>query len=550
MAASSAIALSVAKCIEVERGSESRFIELQLGLEDLETGERLITLGGIWDKRERRYVGNTRAGETVIRVQPAQIEAARWLCEWFRRFAEYQEGKCAGDADADAVWRDFGRVFSVLFHGGRRAGKSHLACAALVMYAIMVPGSLCWAVSPREKETEELRTALVRMLPGKWYRYVKEDLTFTLANRSRITLRSGYKADNLKAGGLGMALYNEGQKMDEKGFIQLRGAVSDSGALTLITANPPDRPIGRWIEDFVSDVRAAKRRSARTFFFDWRKNPFIERESLDAIADETDGKTFAREILGEFVPIGDVVFHAWSDRASIREVPEGFRDITREFTKRILGRTYDHVVGCDFDKVPHLAGAVFKVYEKPAELDDVAELTEIPSGVPLYWVVNEAIVELSDEDGLVDALEDLGLDPSTTAVIADASGEYQDVERTRGKSSWDWLRARGWRFLFYPDPNMKRNPDIVERCKTGNALLKSHAGKRRLFSLPRNEHVNRAMKLWELRQMAPYRKSKWAHACDAVTYPCWRFEGRRQKRYKAAYKSIKRFNRRWMFRNY
>ena len=550
MAASSAIALSVAKCVEHEHDSESRFFEMQLALEELETGERLITLGGVWDKRERRYVGNASQGEKVVQVQPAQLEAAQWLCEWFCRYAEYQERKAENPAEADEAWRGFGRVFSALFYGGRRAGKSHLACVALVMYAIMVPGSLCWAVSPREKETEELREAFTRLLPTLWYRYVKEDLTFTLVNRSRITLRSGYKSDNLKAGGLGMALYNEGQKMDEKGYVQLRGAVSDSGALTLIAANPPERPIGRWIEDFVAEVRASKRRSARSFFFDWRKNPFIERASLDAIADETDEKTFAREILGEFVPIGDVVFHAWSDRASILEVPEGFREITRSFSKRMLGRAFDNVVGCDFDKVPHLAGAVFKIYEKPAELDDIAELAEIPSGVPLYWVVDEAIVELSDEDGLIDALEDLGLDPRSTGVICDASGlTAQDTHRT-GRTSGEWFRARGWRYLFFPDPERKRNPNIIERCKTGNALLKSHAGKRRLFSLPRNEHINRAMKLWELKKMMPYGNSNWSHACDAVTYPCWRFEGRRQKRVKAAYKSLKRFSRRRLFKGF
>ncbi len=254
------------------------------------------------------------------------------------------------------------------------------------------------------------------------------------------------------------------------------------------------------------------------------------------------------------MPLGDVVFHAWSDRASIRPVPRAFRDITREFTKRKLGREFDHVVGCDFDKVPHLAGAVFKVFEKPAALDRLPALAEIPSGVPLYWVVSEAIVKLSDEDGLIDALEnldiDMGLDPARTAVICDASGlTSQDTARS-GRTSGEWFRARGWRYLFYPDESMRRNPDVIERCKLGNALLKSHTGQRRLFSVPENEHINSAMKLWELKNMAPYRKSRWAHACDAVTYPCWRFEGRRRKRGKAAYTSVKRFSRRRLFRQY
>lgn len=533
---------SVASLTQDERRHGERFVDMQLAMTSWETGQRLLTVGGIWDKRAKRYVGNAPTEHTIA-LQPAQMDAAPWLCEWFARFAASRHA-----AEPAAAWADFDRAWSVLFHGGRRGGKSHLACVALAAFAVMVPGTTCWAVSPTEERTEELRAAIASVLPRAWYRYSKDKLVFRLVNHAQIIQRSGHKAENLKAGGVGLALYNEGQQMNEKGYLQLRGATADSGSLTIVTANPPDRPIGRWVEQYAEEVRSGKRRSARTFFFDWRKNPFIERASLEDMADETDDTTFRREILGEFVPIGDVVFHAWSDRASIREVPDGFRDTTRAFTKRMLGREFDHVVGCDFDKVPHLAGAVIKVFEKPTELDDVAELAEIPSGVPLYWVVDEAIVELSDEDGLIDALEDLCLDPRCTAVIADASGDYQDVERTRGRGSWDWFRSRGWRYLFYPDPNMKRNPNIIERCKAGNALLKSHTGKRRLFSLPRNEHVNRAMKLWELEYMAPYRRSTWAHACDAVTYPCWRFEGRRRQRSKAEYKSVKRFSRRRLFR--
>ena len=543
----SAFNQSIVRLRDRERLSESRHVDMQLGLASYDTGERLLTVGGVWDRGDKRYIGPAET-EHVIAIQPAQIEAARWLCEWFRRYALGRRLKAQG-RDASEVWLEFQRVWSVLFHGGRRGGKSHLACVALVTFAVAVPGTTCWAVSPTEEKTEELRAAIASLLPGSWYRYLKDDLTFRLDNWSRIVQRSGHKSENLKAGGVGLALYNEGQQMSETGFLQLRGATADSGSLTIVTANPPEKPIGRWVETFVEDVRA-KRRSARTFFFDWRKNPFIERDSLDAMADETDAKTFAREILGEFVPIGDVVFHAWSDRASIREVPDGFRNITRAFTKRMLGREYEYVVGCDFDKVPHLAGAVLEVYEKPAALDGIAELAEIPSGVPLYWVVKEAIVELSDEDGLIDALEDLGLEPGTTAVICDASGlTAQDVNRS-GRKSDEWFRARGWRYLFFPDPVHERNPNVIERCKTGNALLKSHAGKRRLFSLPRNEHINRAMKMWEIKNLAPYRRSKWAHACDAVTYPCWRFEGRRQKRFKAAYTSVKRFTRRRLFEGY
>lgn len=551
MASKSAISQSIARLREQDQENAARFIDLQLALEDLATTKRLITIGGAWDRFDKRYTG-AAATEHVVRIQPAQVAAARWLCDWLARYADANARRAAGQ-DPAAAWHDVQRVWSVLFHGGRRGGKSHMACAALAAFAVMVPGTVCWAVSPTEEKTEELRTALAKLLPGAWYTYVKDARTFTLANWSSIVLRSGYKAENLKAGGIGMALYNEGQQMSESGYVQLRGATSDSGALTIVTANPPDQPIGRWVERFVEEVRA-RRRAALTFFFDRRLNPFIENESLDALAAETDAKTYAREILGEFVPIGDVVFHAWLDSASIRPVPtadDRFIDITRAFTRQHLGRPFDHVVGCDFDKTPHLAGAVIKVFERRADpAGDDLDLDDIPVGVPLYWVVAEAIVELSDEDGLIDALEDMGLDPATTAVICDASGlTSQDTPRS-GRTSGEWFRARGWRYLFFPDPERHKNPDVIERCKLGNALLRSHAGHRRLFSAPENVHVNRAMKLWEIKHMAPYRKSKWAHACDAVTYPCWRFEGHRRTRAKAEYTQVKRFRRRRVFEGY
>lgn len=557
MAADSLMALSLARLEESRRESASRYVDMQLTWICYESGERLLTVGGVWDRREKRYTGPAKS-EVRVTIQPAQLEAASWLAAWFRRYSAW-----LADGRDPTAWKGFERVWSALFHGGRRGGKSHLACVALATFAVMVPGSLSWAVSPTEEKTEELRAALSKLLPRSWYRYVKDRLTFTLGNHARIVQQSGFKADNLKAGGVGLALYNEGQQMTEAGFLQLRGATADAGSLVLVTANPPDKPIGRWLESFVEDVRA-KRRKARTFFFDWQKNPFIERASLDDMYYETDEKTFAREILGEFVPIGDVVFHAWSDRHTIREVPAGFRDITPIFTKRTLGRAFTRIVGADFQRAPHMAGAVIKVFEKPTSLDDDPALVGIPSGVPLYWIVAETIVELSDEDGLIDALEDLGMGARTTAVIADASGDWQDADRTRGKGSWDWFRARGWRFLFTPDAVSRRNPEIDERCKVGNALLKSKryayrdgklcevpgSVRRRLFSVPANDHVNRAMRLWERKNGFPHRRSEHAHACDAVTYPLWRFEGRRRKKSKADYKSLKKFNRRSMFQGF
>lgn len=548
MARASLLAQSIARLLEAEQTSE-RYVDLCIVLRVHGTGEELVRVGGRWDRRLRRYVGPAKRGR-VITVHQGQVKAARWFATWLR---------CRRSGD----WSGFRRVWSAMFVGGRRGGKSHLACVALCMFALEAPGSNAWAVSPTQEETEELERAIRAILPREWFSYRGDPkFEFKLHNGFTIRMLSGHKPRALKRGGVAFALYNEGQNMTKKGFVQLRGATADSGGLTVIAANPPDDPIGLWIEEMYEKARAGKIRS-EAFDFDPRDNPFIEYASLEDLQDEVDDHTYRREVLGEFVPIGNVVFHAWSDAFSIRDVPEDFIDITAEFTKKHLGRAFGHLVGMDFDKTPHMAAVILKIYRDPADKDET----------PLVWIVDEVVVEDADEDDLIDGLElpadgarcpccvaagrdgyrgwieegDDAARPVVCGVIPDASGEWQDSTRTKGRGSWDWLRKRRWKYLYKPDSKMEKNPEITERVKVGNALLKARSGRRRLYSCKHNEKTNRALKYWEIRNGVPYKRSDYSHICDAVTYPCWRLFPRRRTPGGGAYKSVKKLSRRKQF---
>jgi hypothetical protein len=61
-----------------------------------------------------------------------------------------------------------------------------------------------------------------------------------------------------------------------------------------------------------------------------------------------------------------------------------------------------------------------------------------------------------------------------------------------------------------------------------------------------NERINRAMRCWEMRNGFPYKRSEFAHACDAVTYPIYRFFGRPKVRAikKGDYRGLARNSRR------
>jgi hypothetical protein len=476
--------------------------------------ETILTVGGVWDRQKKRY---TAIADQFRRLglHPGQTEAARWISRWF-------EAKRAGEKMLDR-----GKpVYSVLLHGGRRAGKTDLGVKAGVAYAVARARSWVWLVSENQAKTEELDQEVERLLPNHWYAYRAAPwYQYVLANGSIIWLRSAHKPLALKRGRVDFAVLNEAQNMSETAFAIVRAATADNGGLTLLAANPPENPIGFWVERFMEEARAGKRQ-AREFGLDSTRNPHIDHESLEAMRAEVDDRTFRREILGEFLPRTDVVFHAWSNSAAgnVRPPPElANADVTRAFTKRHLGREFTCILGMDFQRVPYPCAVEMRLFRDPeSDLE------------PLIWLTRYVVAEDGDEAALSEALLAVGYDPMLTAIVADASGAYQGIDRTKKIGSHEILQGLGWKWIYKPDKDMDKNPLIMERCRATNTLMKSASGKRRLFSDPANLGLNEAIKNWENRQGAPYRRSVYAHLCDAATYPVWRFWPHRGRKVRQA----------------
>lgn len=500
------------------------------------TDEELLRVGGRWDRRRKKWKRNARASQLItIRFHRGQADAARWFVDWMRRFVRND-------------WKGCSRVWSVLLIGGRRSGKTHVVCAIMIVFAVLNPRALLWALSPTLETGDELDQNFKLMMPRQWFRRRQaktgRSTTYTLANGSRILLKSAVKPQRLKAGRVDLVLLNEAQELLQLAYVKVRAPIVDRGGLVLMTANPPETPAGRWIEEHYEKAKAGVI-DAVVFELDPRDNPWINYEGLTSIAKETDEHTYQREVLGLFPPIGDIVMHAWSSE-SIRDVPAHFENVTAAFTKRALGRAFGSVIGIDLQQTPHMAAAVYRFYRDPADPEEV-----IP------WVVAEVVVEEADENDLIDALELEGFRgwideddevdaPAASAVVMDASAWWQDGAHTKGRTSDKAFRARGWTHLYKPQKNSDRNPDIVERVKCTNARLKTQSGRRRMFSCRHNERINRAMRSWENRSGAPNRRSDFAHLCDAVSYVIYRFFGvpKVKRKAKLEYRSIGRHDRR------
>jgi hypothetical protein len=570
-----------------------------------ETDEELVRIGGRWDRRKKKWIGDAKDELVVIRVPRGsdQEQPARWLAEWFRRYATGPKG-AHWDSPATIPGRldgvrwgrklkarisiEFRRVWTLMLVGGRRGGKSHLAVVALIMMMVLTPRAREWAISPTQVETDELEQAFRELVPTHWYTErlggAGKDLQFKLVNGSRLLFLSGFKPRSLKRGRCDMALLNEAQNMYRATWRQLRGAIADRAGLVLLACNPPDEKIGRWIDELADQIRAtraahvmgAPRRQrevkAEMFHHTGKANPFVTEEALADMRAEVDDITAAREIDGELgIPIGDVVFHAWSPD-NIRAVPDHFVDITAEVTKREFGRAAGFVVGMDFQRQPHEAAGVFKFFRDP----DAPDPNEI-----IPWLVDGVLAPDANEEQLLDSLErmprwsrdgrdpakcyrgwiepdDSPDDPAHCAVVMDASAWWQDSEHQKGKRSDKILQSRRWTFLYKPQKDSNANPVVAERCKVTNSRLKQAdtppspehpegiPGRRRAFVCPHVLEFIRALAQWENNPTTgqPSRDSEKAHAGDAFSYVIYRFFGiPGQRRRKLEYRGVGRFDR-------
>jgi len=517
------------------------------------TDEVLLRVGGVWDRRKKRWVPPaalakrpTKLRRLVFRFHRGQEKAARWFAEWLTRFKSND-------------WEDCKRAWSAMLIGGRRSGKTHIACAILVLFAVLKPGAIIWAISPTLETGDELDQALRDLLPREWYRRKQaktgRSTTFVLANGdrkwrggSRILLKSGVNPERLKAGRVDIAFLNEAQEMSRRAYLKLRAPIADKGGIVILAANPPDKPIGRWIEKHYFGVKAGKIDGV-AFELDPRDNPFINFEALASMAKEVDEDEYARDVVGLFRPIGDLVFPGWSDLENIKDPTPELVDITVEVTRRQLAHSAGYLLGKDFQRIPAMVGVVHRVFRDPATGDE------------LLWVVDEAIVEDTDENGLLDVLEATPVwrmgdgapetrtheetyrgwkeaddkEPLHCAAVIDASGFFQDGDHTEGRTSDRQLRARRWTHLFKPQKDSDKNPAIIERMKTGRSLIKTQSGKRRLFVARHCVRTAEALRNYENKNGVPNRRSKWAHVVDAVTYVGYRLYGRPKKTGKSEY---------------
>src|SRR5262245_53016552 len=294
-----------------ETRATERYVDLRADYIAHDRSEHFMALGGRYDRKAKRFDDSPAASCKLFKLHPGQYEAGRWFAAWMRGYLEKRP------------IQENGRVIrSMLLAGGRRGGKSDLGVKVGVGFALAVPKSRVWLVSPSIPETEELELALLDWLPRRWYNRLGAPwYRFLLPNWSTITLRSGHDPEALKRGRADFVVLNEAQRMHERVFAIVRPQTADQGGLVVLCANPPEDPVGQWIADMVEETQAG-RRPTKYIHLDASKNPYVDQRSLDDLALEVDERTYRVERHGEFLPRLDIVFHSWSPTLNIQPRPD------------------------------------------------------------------------------------------------------------------------------------------------------------------------------------------------------------------------------------
>lgn len=489
----------------------TRYIDLCVVWKRKLTGEVIYKGGGRWDRVTNNWSPDPPKEGKIIYLTETQYEPAVKAAYWMQEFK-------AGRA------RDF---FSMFLYGNRAAGKTFLASVLLFTLVIEFPkmmGSptIAWQVSSSHSTRDELDRNIQDLFPfkGDWYTYREHPKhEYRFVNGAVLVNVSADDAESLKRGRVDFVLFNEAQKVGGRVAVHGIGRVKDKGGFALFTSNPPTNRKSEWIYN-LWDAYCDARTKGITFPIQFVNMDAKFNENIDALVSTQiddmiriiDPINASADIEGLIKPVGARAYWSWDKVKHIKECPKT-GDITENLTRRKEGQAFKYVAGADFQFFPHNAGTIYKVF---GTIDK-----------PILWAVDEILVDESDEDDLLDAIEDLGYTYKDILWIGDASGDWQSgTHKKESRDSYSVFRSRKWNIIPPQKKKTKigksaKNPPIEQRVRLINKLLDDG----QLFVDPNCKKLALALKECKLAPTRSGYGSKpegiYAHITDTVGYAAW-----------------------------
>ena len=196
---------------------------------------------------------------------------------------------------------------------GRRFGKTVMANHEVAEYAMSVPETLVWWVSPTYDDANELGYDRVKaLIPNGLIDSDASTKRFprmlVLTNGSRISFRSADREDALRGRGVDFVVVDEaGSIPDSAWYGELRPALTDTLGHALVIGTPKGR---NWFHDVYvrgedDDPRFADYNAWHATSYD---NPHVEDSEIEEQRETMPLRTFKQEYLAEFLEDSGGVF--------------------------------------------------------------------------------------------------------------------------------------------------------------------------------------------------------------------------------------------------
>ena len=205
--------------------------------------------------------------------------------------------------------------FRVLI-SGRRFGKTFLAINELARFA-RFPNRKVWYVAPTYRQAKAICwTELIQRLRAhNWIDEVNNsDLTVTLRNNSRISLRGADNENSLRGIGLDFLVMDEFADISPTAWFEvLRPTLSDTQGHAIFCGTP--RGFGNWGYDMF--VKGQTDKEWSSFKYTTLEGQQVPKEEIEQAKYDLDERTFQQEYMASFVNYAGMIYYNFDRNKNI-----------------------------------------------------------------------------------------------------------------------------------------------------------------------------------------------------------------------------------------
>jgi len=361
---------------------------------------------------------------------------------------------------------------------GRRFGKTFLAINELAKFS-SIPNQKIWYVAPSYRQAKSIvwNDLREKLLKHRWVKSVNNsDLTITLRNNSKITLRGADNEQSLRGVGLNFLCIDEFADVNPDAWYEvLRPTLSDTKGHALFCGSP--RGFGNWSYDLFK--LGETNNEWQSFKFTTLEGGQVDQAEIDQAREDLDLRTFQQEYEATFVNYSGMIYYNFSREKNIIET---FRNKSKTLH-----------IGLDFNVDP--MSAVVSVIEEDC-----------------IFIIDEIQIYSSNT---VEMCEEIKTRYNKKIIVYPDPSARQRKTSAGGMTDIAILKNAGFEVK-----SRNSAPLVRDRINAVNSKLKNVNGKNSLFILKSCKNVIKSIErqIYKEGTHIPDKDSGYDHMNDALGY--------------------------------